>query len=469
MQAVNTDSANGHEPAGTNTSPFGRDASAGASGQSVTREAGHDEQPGAQDVFRDREKPLDVAPEDPFADGGTGFEPGRGPSALRWLPWCVLALMAGFLAFSMTRCTPEEALVRVGDISPSGRRVARVSTETSELYRDNIEAYSRNKARTALEKGDSFVAPATGDAAKPPKPVDQVIVRPPVPVREASRPVQKPAPKQESNSSRAQPEPAAAREDLKPDPRVLAYLSGLPAETPPGRGTTLVLNAPRKRTSVQAAASTDTTTPQSGIRPGDILYAVNRVTLDSDQPGPAMAEIITGPWQGARVIGAFKRVEERLVLQFSELVGKNGDTWSIQAYAIDPRTDRSAVRSSVDTHFLSRWGGIVAASFLEGFGDAVRRSGTSSYSTVYGSGWTVPEYSAGEQAWIAAGKVGERLASRMDRNFDRAPTVVLESGTEIGVLMLRVDKKRASQKEEGQTRTPVVIVRTDETTEKKAP
>lgn len=229
-----------------------------------------------------------------------------------------------------------------------------------------------------------------------------------------------------------------------------AYLARL-GRASSGQGQTLVLNSPRPQVLAASQASRseqDSQTGSTGVpgaRPGDILYAVNRVTLDSDAPGPAMVEIVSGPWRGARAIGTFQRQGGHLVLRFTELACADGRVLTIQAYAIDPKTDRTAVRTSQDTHFLERWGGLVAASFLEGFGDAVSRSGTSSYNTAYGSGWSAPNYSVGDEAWIAAGKVGERMAAQMEKSFARPPTVVLASGTDIGVLLLRCESRNANR------------------------
>ena len=156
--------------------------------------------------------------------------------------------------------------------------------------------------------------------------------------------------------------------------------------------------------------------------------------------GVAMVEVVSGPYRGARVVGSFQRLNEHLVLRFSELAAPDGSVHDIAGFAIDPATDRTAVRTDVDNHVLERWGGLVAASFLEGFGEAVERSGTSAHTTIYGSGWSVPDYSLGEEMWIAAGKAGERAANALDRGFGRAPTVTLESGTAMGVLLLRLPR-----------------------------
>ena len=48
------------------------------------------------------------------------------------------------------------------------------------------------------------------------------------------------------------------------------------------------------------------------------------------------------------------------------------------------------------------------------------------------------EYSVEDQSWIAAGKVGEKAGKIFEKGFDRPPTVRLESGTPVGVLVLNV-------------------------------
>lgn len=217
-----------------------------------------------------------------------------------------------------------------------------------------------------------------------------------------------------------------------------AYLAGIKTREPQVQ-LALVLNEPGPK-DVTHVWEESPTSGLKGLKVGDILQCVNRVTLDSDAPGPAMVEVVSGPYRGARVVGSFQRLNEHLVLRFSELAAPDGSVHDIAGFAIDPATDRTAVRTDVDNHVLERWGGLVAASFLEGFGEAVERSGTSAHTTIYGSGWSVPDYSLGEEMWIAAGKAGERAANALDRGFGRAPTVTLESGTAMGVLLLRLPR-----------------------------
>jgi type IV secretory pathway VirB10-like protein len=179
------------------------------------------------------------------------------------------------------------------------------------------------------------------------------------------------------------------------------------------------------------------------IKPGDLLYAVIDTGVNSDVPSAVMATVASGKYKNARLLGGFQRHDERLVLAFTRAVLPTGETVQLEAYAVDPSTTEASVASRVDTHFFSRWLGLVASTFLEGLGNAKRYSG--SQSTIYGTnnGDTTDQmvwntYSMADQAWIAAGKVGEKAGKIFERNFERPPTVYLESGTPVGILVLGV-------------------------------
>lgn len=179
------------------------------------------------------------------------------------------------------------------------------------------------------------------------------------------------------------------------------------------------------------------------IEPGSILYAVTDIAVNSDQSGtPVMARVISGEHAGTLFIGGFRLMDKKLVVQFNKAIvtdlktGKKHQK-NVSGYAIDPEKFTPGVASNVDTHWLERWGGVIAASFLEGFGDAKSRSGsTYHYGNDNNPGSFTNNYNASDEAWIAAGKVGERLANQMEKNFDRPPTVTLDPGTPIGILIL---------------------------------
>ena len=321
---------------------------------------------------------------------------------LRLLPWLVLIGMVGFVALSLKSCSAsDEGQVRVGPMAPEAARTDRVEAQTSQEYRKNLARYSEDKAREALAKGESFVAPAADVRKKPvPVPVPAPEPRPDPPPATKNQPPQTLQP--QPRPQRPAPGETYARKSRHEQDRTApmrAYLAGIKTREPQVQ-LALVLNEPGPK-EVTHVGEESPASGLPGLMVGDILQCVNRVTLDSDAPGPAMVEVVSGPYRGARVVGSFQRLNEHLVLRFSELAAPDGSVHDIAGFAIDPATDRTAVRTDVDNHVLERWGGLVAASFLEGFGEAVERSGTS-------------------------------------RGFGRAPTVTLESGTAMGVLLLRL-------------------------------
>lgn len=203
----------------------------------------------------------------------------------------------------------------------------------------------------------------------------------------------------------------------------------------------------RKETSQKPAAEvTPRTASPLKLNVGDLLYAIVDTGVNSDVPSPVMATVSAGKYNKTKLIGKFQRFDERMLLTFNRAVLPSGENVQLEAYAVDPDTTEASVASSVDTHFFSRWGGLIASAFLEGLSEAKRFSGASS--TVYGGygaagGYASDRmvwnnYSPEDQAWIAAGKVGEKSSKIFERGFDRPPTVYLKAGSSIGVLIMNV-------------------------------
>lgn len=178
------------------------------------------------------------------------------------------------------------------------------------------------------------------------------------------------------------------------------------------------------------------------LKPGDQLYVSNIIAVNSDVPSVVHAEIVSGEYTRGKLFGKFERHGKYLLVKFNQL-GFNQATYQINAIAFDIETMSAAVRSSVDAHYIERWGGLIAASFLEGFGEAVEKSGSSLATNDFTTTQSYPDYDTGEQMWIAAGNVGNTLADIMKKNFTRPPTVYLDSGMRsmkgmVGVLILGV-------------------------------
>nr|WP_305910433.1 DotG/IcmE/VirB10 family protein [Methylomarinum sp. Ch1-1]MDP4523184.1 DotG/IcmE/VirB10 family protein [Methylomarinum sp. Ch1-1] len=185
----------------------------------------------------------------------------------------------------------------------------------------------------------------------------------------------------------------------------------------------------------------------SPFKPGDILLSTLDLHLNSDKPGPVLSTVIAGPFKGSKVIGGFERRGESLVVEYTSITTPNGETYAIKAYAINPAVPEAYIADAVDNHYLERWGGLVAASFLEGFADATQNSGVSTITTAGSSltnasaVTTFPQYSLAEKSIIAGGKVAERLGDIMAKKFDRPPTVEAfpthKKGEPVGILIIK--------------------------------
>lgn len=355
----------------------------------------------------------------------------------RFLLYCLLSaalaliiVVACFLLF-----TPQKPASISTVATPRSESVkGQAGGEGSEEYNRKLEQHDDRKASAALTAGESFIPTPVG--GKSPLVTPKATTPPP------------PAPVVAQPRVAQQVQPPRNDALLKRMMEDLAALDGKLTTVSAGTGNIAYLydfSRDAKAVPVEKhIAQTTAVIAASGIsvKPGDMLYAVVETGVNSDVPSAVMATVAVGPYKNARLLGKFQRFEERLVLAFSRIILSSGEDVQLEAYAVDPSTSEASVATSVDTHFFSRWGGLVAASFLEGLGTAKRYSGAQS--TLYGNSadatdqmiWST--YSPADQAWIAAGKVGEKVGKVFERNFERPPTVYLEQGTPVGVLILGV-------------------------------
>jgi len=173
------------------------------------------------------------------------------------------------------------------------------------------------------------------------------------------------------------------------------------------------------------------------LRAGDIVFAVLDTQANSDYPtSPVLATVVSGKLRGARVIGKLVRVEKKLNINFTLIsLPYEAKSIAINAVAIDPNTARTALATHVNSHYLLRYGSLFATSFMEGYGEAVATSGTET--TTEGNTTTTSnqERSPKDRIYMGLGKVGENLGKEMDV-FSMPPTVVVKSGTGVGLLFI---------------------------------
>lgn len=186
--------------------------------------------------------------------------------------------------------------------------------------------------------------------------------------------------------------------------------------------------------------------PQAAIiKTGDILFAVIDTSVNSDEPGPILATIVSGRLKGSKLIGSFNLPSnaDKMVISFNTLsVPGAAGTVSISAYAIDANTARTALSSSTNHHYLLRYGSLFASSFMEGFGNAIQSANTTITIGGSGSGNNTTTIQGGnavgqstlENAVIGLATVGKAWGQFAQQKFNTPVTVEVYSGTAIGVL-----------------------------------
>lgn len=178
------------------------------------------------------------------------------------------------------------------------------------------------------------------------------------------------------------------------------------------------------------------------IKTGDVLFAVLDTAINSDEPGPILATIVSGKLTGTKLIGSFNlgANAEKMVISFNTMsIPGVPRTVPISAFAIDPDTARTALASTSNHHYLSRYGSLFAATFLEGFGNAFQSANTTI--TIGGTGGmtnTTVQNGVGrsvlENAVIGLATLGKNWGQVAQQQFNRPTTVQVSSGTGIGIL-----------------------------------
>lgn len=174
------------------------------------------------------------------------------------------------------------------------------------------------------------------------------------------------------------------------------------------------------------------------VRAGTIIPGVLISGLNSDTPGPVLAQIVSGKLKGARLMGEMKASDSGIVIQFTKLsmIGQP-KTFEINAYAIDPNTTSTSLASDVNNHYFLRYGLGLAAAFVSGYGEAVSNQGTTT--TVGAMGNVTQTQGNLDNAQItksAFGKVGQKLGSEIDKDSNKAPTVTVNAGSPLGILVM---------------------------------
>ncbi len=174
---------------------------------------------------------------------------------------------------------------------------------------------------------------------------------------------------------------------------------------------------------------------------GTIYNAVLETAINSDEPGPILAKIVSGPpeLKNARLIGTMSVVGEKVLLEFktAKLPGKTNSI-ALNAVAIDPSSARTAFASDVDHHYMLKYGVLLGAAFISGYSDALAQQNQTVVTSPNGTVVTqTGRKTSSEINREALGSVAKEFAQNTRSEFANIkPTIKVNSGVAMGLLMM---------------------------------
>lgn len=164
------------------------------------------------------------------------------------------------------------------------------------------------------------------------------------------------------------------------------------------------------------------------IRAGSVVPAKLLTPINSDNPGPVMAEITSGPLSGARMFGTITKQQSAVLIKFSQIM-KPGwpDNYAISAVGM---TDDgyTGIATDVNNHYIQRYSAILAGSFMQGYGRGLMQQGRSTIITEGGAVISDTKELNSEQIRNQGfGEVVTRMGGEItDKLADRQPTIKVE-------------------------------------------
>jgi intracellular multiplication protein IcmE len=306
---------------------------------------------------------------------------------------------------------------------------------------------SQQHASEALEHGQSYTPPLAASRPFVPPPVIQEAAQPAAAAAVPPRPAVIPQP---APAIHMQPAQAA-----KPVVEVAADATGVQAyrddmsrlfQGYEGRSprTEMVIDAAAPagaapagdRGAAPAAAAAEHQGPRQVLVPGGSgVYAHTILAVSSDSGGPIVLQADSGPIAGDRMMGSFTREQERLVVTVHTLV-HDGQTLNVNGLVIAADSMETAVASSVEEHYGARLVLPAAAAFVQGLGQAIATSNTTSQIGALGTVTGFTHLDLPQQAGVGAGAAAAQVGKFLQEAAPKGPTVNLASNVNVGVIFL---------------------------------
>ncbi|TLY47236.1 MAG: hypothetical protein E6K54_06325 [Gammaproteobacteria bacterium] len=177
------------------------------------------------------------------------------------------------------------------------------------------------------------------------------------------------------------------------------------------------------------------------VKAGTIMQAVLLTAINSDEPGPVLAEIVQGKFKGARIMGTLSNQGQKVLLAFNTLsLPKLSESVPINTVAIDENTARTALSSDTNNHYWLRYGTLFASAFIQGYGQSFINSAPNYNISLFpptpSDQPAKNNLSPRDRIFVGLGQVGLQYSSVLRNIFNTPPTVRVFSGTPMGILFL---------------------------------
>ncbi len=167
---------------------------------------------------------------------------------------------------------------------------------------------------------------------------------------------------------------------------------------------------------------------------GTIEYAQLLIEANSDTPGPVLAQIVSGPLSGSRMLGTFSTEDDFLVLNFTSIV-VDGVGQPVTAVALDPAKSTPGLVTEYNGRYFKRVFLPAAAEFITGFAEAVSQTSTT---TVVVEGAAVQDsqdLNTEEELYAGLEKAADKVSEFMEEEGSSTkPLIRVAAGTPIGIL-----------------------------------
>jgi type IV secretion system protein VirB10 len=177
------------------------------------------------------------------------------------------------------------------------------------------------------------------------------------------------------------------------------------------------------------------------IKAGTVLPAVLITAINSDLPGPVVAQVrehvydtVSGNYllvpQGSRLIAQYDSMvawgQERVLLCWNRLVLPNGDSMDLQCMPASDLKGAAGLTDEVDEHWWRILKGATVATLLSA-GTAFAAGDTTSYNPTVGQ----------VMARSASGEIGQVGAQITRHNLNIQPTITVRPGFSVNVIVTK--------------------------------